>query len=231
MTTDTHWARVGTLELEIDHVDSERLSAPGGPGPAGERERVTALLTLYGGTHTGLGEEIGLMEPGDYETFAELARSLPLAGRWTVESFAAHLSTLPLFSSPPRWDLMRNFRRWAFESAALDLALRQAGTSLPALLDLTPRSVSYVNSLGLGDPPSFARVGGRLATYPDMCFKLDHLRALQNRRPADEAANPRRLDVHGAAADRRLVQGSTRSRSRTSPASARASRCPSRTGP
>jgi L-alanine-DL-glutamate epimerase-like enolase superfamily enzyme len=173
MTTDTHWARVGALELEIEHADSERLSAPGGPGPAGEQERVTGLLALHGGGQTGLGEEVGLMEPGDDETFAALARSLPLAGRWTVASFAAHVRTLPLFAEPPQWELMRNFRTWVFESAALDLALRQAGTSLPALLGLAPRPVTYVNSLGLGDPPSLAQVGGRLATYPDMCFKVD----------------------------------------------------------
>src|SRR3954470_20462916 len=173
MTADTYWARVGVLELEIERAASERLSAPGGPGPGGERERVTGLLALHGGGHTGLGEDVGLIETGDYDAFAELARSLPLAGRWTVASFAAHLRTLPLFAEPPQWDLMRNFRTWVFESAALDLALRQAGTSLPALLGLTPRRVTYVNSLGLGDPPSFAHVGRRLATYPDVCFKID----------------------------------------------------------
>jgi hypothetical protein len=173
MTTDTHWKRVGALELEIDGAHSERLSASGGPGPGGGGERITGLLALHGAGRTGLGEEIGLMQPGEHEAFAELARSLPLAGRWTVASFAAHLRTLPLFAEPPRWDLTRNFRTWAFESAALDLALRQAGTSLPAVLELTPRPVTYVNSLGLGDPPQFATLGGRLAAYPDMCFKVD----------------------------------------------------------
>jgi hypothetical protein len=173
MTTETYWARVGALEVEIDGVDCERLSAPGGLGPGGGGDRVTGLLALHGGGHTGLGEEVGLVEPGDYDTFAELVRRLPLAGRWTMASFAAHVRTLPLFAEPPRWDLLRNLRTWVFESAALDLGLRQAGTSLPALLRLTPRPVTFVNSLGLGDPPSFARVGGRLATYPDMRFKVD----------------------------------------------------------
>jgi hypothetical protein len=173
METDTHWERVGALEFEIEDTGCERLSAPGGPGPAGERDRITALLALHGGGHTGLAEEIGLMEPADYDTFAELARSLPLAGRWTMASFAAHIRTLPLFAEPPQWELMRNFRTWGFESAALDLALRQAATSLPELLGLTPRPVTYVNSLGLGDPPSFAHVGRRLTTYPEMRFKVD----------------------------------------------------------
>jgi hypothetical protein len=173
MTAETYWARVGALELRIEHADSERLSAPGGPGPGGGGDRITALLALHGGGHTGLAEEIGLMEPADYDTFTALAGSLPLAGRWTVASFAAHVRTLALFAEPPQWELMRNFRTWAFESAALDLALRQAETSLPALLDLAPRPVTYVNSLGLGDPPSFALLGGRLATYPEMRFKID----------------------------------------------------------
>jgi len=173
MTTETYWARVGALELEIEQAESQPLSAPGGPGPSGESERITGLLALHGAGQTGLGEDVGLIEAGDYDAFAGLVASLPLAGRWTVASFAAQLRTLPLFVEPPRWDLMRNFRTWVFESAGLDLALRQAGTSLPVLLGLTPRLVTYVNSLGLGDPPSFARVGRRLATYPDMCFKID----------------------------------------------------------
>ncbi|HEX4519760.1 MAG TPA: hypothetical protein VH063_09295 [Gaiellaceae bacterium] len=173
MTTETYWEGVGALELELERADCERLSAPGGPGPAGGEERVTGLLALHGGGQTGLGEEIGLIEPGDYGTFAALARSLAVAGRWTIASFAAHVRTLPLFAEPPQWAPMRHFRTWAFESAALDLALRQAGTSLPALLGLSPRPVTFVNSLGLGEPPSFALVGDRLARYPDLQFKID----------------------------------------------------------
>src|SRR5262249_61758086 len=118
----------------------------------------------------------------DEGAFAGLGRSLRLAGRWTVASFAAPLRALPLFAEPPQWQLMRNFRTWAFQSAALDLALRQAETSLPALLGLTPRPVSYVNSLGLGDPPSFAHVGGRPAAHPEMCLTVE-ARLLWDREP------------------------------------------------
>lgn len=49
------------------------------------------------------------------------------------------------------------FRNWAFESAALDPALQQVGQPLHAVLWRTPRPVTYVNSLGLGDPPDAAR--------------------------------------------------------------------------
>ena len=212
MTTGTYWERVGGLEFDIEDAECERLSAPGEPGPAGEGDRITALLALHGGGHTGLAEEIGLMEPADYDTYAELARSLPLAGRWTIASFAAHIRTLPLFAEPPQWELMRNFRTWGFESAALDLALRPADTSLPALLGLTPRPVTYVNSLGLGDPPSFAHVGQRLATYPEMRFKID-ASFLSGTAPSSSGSR------------RRAPSGRSTSRATTGWTSARPSRC------
>ena len=46
--------------------------------------------------------------------------------------------------------------RWAYESAALDLALRQAGTTLAEAVGREPRPVSFVISPGLGDPPTAA---------------------------------------------------------------------------
>ena len=65
------------------------------------------------------------------------------------------------------------FRHWAFESAALDLALRQAGRSLHDVLGLEPQPVRFVNSLGLGKEPSIEPVRRRLARSPGVRFKLD----------------------------------------------------------
>ena len=67
----------------------------------------------------------------------------------------------------PRW------RNWAFESAALDLALQQAGSGCPRRWAARPPRCGFVNSLGLGDPPVFGAVGRRLERYPDVRFKLD----------------------------------------------------------
>jgi L-alanine-DL-glutamate epimerase-like enolase superfamily enzyme len=64
-------------------------------------------------------------------------------------------------------------RNWAFESAALDLALRQAGRPLHDVLGLEPRAVRFVNSLGLGEEPSIEPVRRRLARSPGVRFKLD----------------------------------------------------------
>jgi hypothetical protein len=47
---------------------------------------------------------------------------LPLAGEWTPASFTDHRASLDLWPAPPRWDMARPLRNWAFESAAVDLA-------------------------------------------------------------------------------------------------------------
>ena len=67
----------------------------------------------------------------------------------------------------------RLYRRWAIESAALDLALRQAGRSLADVLEREARPVTFVVSLRLGNPPSFEPVSRRLEVYPWLRFKLD----------------------------------------------------------
>jgi hypothetical protein len=67
----------------------------------------------------------------------------------------------------------RHYRRWAFESAALDLALRQSGRTLAEALRREPRPVSFVVSLRLGDPPRVERLLGLLAEHPGTRFKLD----------------------------------------------------------
>ncbi len=64
-------------------------------------------------------------------------------------------------------------RNWAFESAALDLALRQAGRSLPDALGLEAQPVRFVNSLGLGEEPSIEPLRRRIDRSPGVHFKLD----------------------------------------------------------
>ncbi len=68
---------------------------------------------------------------------------------------------------------MKRFRNWSFESAALDLALAQAGQPLHDVLGREPRPITYVNSLGLGDPASADTILRRLELYPGLRFKLD----------------------------------------------------------
>ena len=41
------------------------------------------------------------------------------------------------------------------------------------MLEREPRPLRFVNSLGLGDPPSTDTIHRRIARYPDVHFKLD----------------------------------------------------------
>jgi L-alanine-DL-glutamate epimerase-like enolase superfamily enzyme len=134
--------------------------------------RKTTVIRLTGAGEEGLGEDVtydgGLQD-------AQQARGavLPLAGEWTIEGFSRHLETVALFREPPERHDYLDYRRWAFESAALDLALRQAGRSLGDVVGREPRPVSFVASGGLGDPPSTARLRSFLGLYPTLRFKLD----------------------------------------------------------
>jgi L-alanine-DL-glutamate epimerase-like enolase superfamily enzyme len=99
---------------------------------------------------------------------------LPLNGEWTFDSFSRHLDDVDLFpAGAPDREVYRNYRRWAFESAALDLALRQAGRSLADAVGRELRPVTFVVSSRMGDPPSLDAVTRRLARYPELRFKLD----------------------------------------------------------
>src|SRR5204863_3037936 len=105
-------------------------------------------------------------------------RELPLAGEATLDGFSTLLDGLELFVEPPRMDAFRHYRRWAFESAALDLALRQAGRSLADAVGREPQPVRFVVSRrlaapGSSEPETAERVHFVLSKYPRTRFKLD----------------------------------------------------------
>ena len=162
------WPKLADLPLSVEGYELDTLSAE----LAGGIVRTTILVRLHGAGQDGLGEDVGVM-PDAEDPLANAPRSLPLAGEWTLESFCDHLAAVEQWQEPPEWDLMRLWRNWAFESAALDLALRQAGRPLHEVLGLEPRPLTFVNSLGLGDPPSTDTIHRRLSRYPDVHFKLD----------------------------------------------------------
>ena len=137
-----------------------------------EFTRKTTTVHLVGAGEEGLGEDVTY--DGD-EQDAQQARGpvLPLAGEWTLDSFSRHLDSQPLFAEEPEQHAFVDYRRWAFESAALDLALRQDGRSLGDAVGREPRPVTFVASGGLGDPPSTTRLRAFLQLYPWLRFKLD----------------------------------------------------------
>ena len=162
------WTDLSTLPLIVETYEFERLSAT----VAHDFERVTTQVRLRGGGAEGLGEDVSPYED-EADTLHVAGPVLPLAGEWTLESFCDHLAELDQWPIAPEWDMARRWRNWAFESAALDLALNQAGRALHEVLGREPRPVRFVNSLGLGDPPTFDPIRRRLELHPGLRFKLD----------------------------------------------------------
>jgi L-alanine-DL-glutamate epimerase-like enolase superfamily enzyme len=138
-----------------------------------EFARRTTVIRLRGAGEEGLGEDV-TYEPADHEALQrEGGGHWPLAGQWTLDSFAAHLRTLDLFPVPTKRAEFRLYRNWAFDSAALDLALRQASTTLHAALGRQCGPLRFVASLRLGEPPSVQPLLRRLQIAPGLQFKLD----------------------------------------------------------
>jgi len=165
------YASIAELPLEIEAYSLEPLSQTMSP----ELVRRTTVIHLSGGGELGAGEDATPIEDEQLAFQAGGAR-LELAGDWTIDSFCSHVATLdlvPAASDPQMGAWMRSFRQWAFESAALDLALRQAGRSLADVLGRTSRPLTFVNSIHLADPPSFEPIRARLELFPELRFKLD----------------------------------------------------------
>lgn len=161
------WTAVKDLPITIESSAFEPLLPS---GPVAIEDFSTTLLRLNGRGEQGLGEQVGIPEAQVSLRALEVA----LTGEWpTLADFLGHLDAIELWAEPPEFDLARNWRRWTFESAALDLALRQAGTNLPEALGRTPRPLTFVTSFGLGDPPDIDKVARRRERHPTVGFKLD----------------------------------------------------------
>ncbi len=162
------YARIADLPLEVDSYALEGLERD----VSSDFTRLTTLIRLGGGGHEGVGEDV-TYEGLDHVALQDAGPAQPLAGSHTIASFSALLAGLDLFPAPPERDVSRLYRTWAFESAALDLALRQAGRSLADVLEREPRPVHFVVSLRLADPPTSEPIRKRLELYPGLRFKLD----------------------------------------------------------
>lgn len=177
------WDRLSTLPLEVDAYELDRLTTT----QAYSFERITTRIRLLGAGAEGQGEDVSPFE-GEEDTLHVAGPVLPLAGEWTLGSFCDHLATLDQWPVEPRWDVGRRWRNWAFESAALDLALRQAGRPLHEVLGREPRPLRFVNSLGLGDPPTFDPIRRRRERHPGLRFKIDATPAWSPELTAEVAA-------------------------------------------
>jgi L-alanine-DL-glutamate epimerase-like enolase superfamily enzyme len=160
---------IADLPLTIEDYALEGRELQVGP----DFTRLTTTIHLRGGGEDGQGEDV-TYEALDHVALQDAGPVLPLAGSWTLRSFRAHIDTLDLWPTDPVRDVSRLYRRWAYESAALDLALQQAGRSLADVLGREPQPVAFVMSSRLpDDPPTTKKLRDFLVKYPTLRFKLD----------------------------------------------------------
>jgi hypothetical protein len=156
---DDLWPRLSRLEAEVDGYELEprELATP-------NFVRKSTTVALAGGGVQGRGEDVGY-SPDDQEAHRRLD-PLPLRGRRTLAEWSALLDEQELFPVATVQHAARDYRRWAYESAFLDLALRQAGATLGAVVGRSYSPVRFVVSSNL-DPARW------VALYPGVEMKVD----------------------------------------------------------
>lgn len=159
------------LEIEEYALDGRELKL------TEEFTRATTVIRLRGGGQEGAGEDV-TYDVLDHVALQDAGPALPLAGSYTFGSFSERLEELDLWPAPPVREPSIDYRRWAYESAALDLALRQAGKSLADAVGRELRPLTYVVSMRLGafgsdEPDNTDRLKAVLGRYPQTRFKLD----------------------------------------------------------
>jgi L-alanine-DL-glutamate epimerase-like enolase superfamily enzyme len=160
--------RLADLPLRVDGYELEGLQANVSSG----FERLSTVVRLRGAGAEGVGEDV-VYEAEDHVALQEAGAVQDLAGSYALAEFCELIDGLDLFPVAPQRDVSRLYRRWTFHSAALDLALRQAGRPLHEVLGRDARPLTFVVSLRLGEPPSLEPIESRLARYPTLRFKLD----------------------------------------------------------
>jgi L-alanine-DL-glutamate epimerase-like enolase superfamily enzyme len=160
--------QLADLPLQVDGYTLEGLKQNVSSG----FERLSTVVHLKGAGDEGVGEDV-VYDSEDHVAMQEAGPVQPLAGTYTLGEFCELIDSLDLFPVEPKRDVSRLYRRWTFHSAALDLALRQAGKSLHGALGREPQPVTFVVSLRLGEPPTLDPITHRLSNYPTLRFKLD----------------------------------------------------------
>ena len=158
-------------DYDIETIDREQL---------GGRTRTTTTVSLHGGDTTGRGEDV-TYEAADHHALADAEAEaagplFALAGEYTFGDFSARLDDFDFFPTRERErEAFHHYRRWAIESAGLDLALKQADTNLAEALGREYDPVRFVISSQLrgSETPTTDRVAAWLDSHPETELKVD----------------------------------------------------------
>ena len=168
------WRRLTDLPIEI-----ESYELTGHDREFGDFTRPSTVVHIHGGGQEGIGEDV-VYDVLDHIAHRDAGPVLDLTAPTTLGEACALLGELDLFpGAAPERDASRLYRRWAYESAALDLALRQSRLALWEVVERDPQPLRFVCSTRLSSFGDDARkssteaIRKRLAKYPGLEFKLD----------------------------------------------------------
>jgi hypothetical protein len=167
------WQRLSELPLEID---SYELTAH--DREFGEFTRGSTVVHVTGGGEEGIGEDV-IYTVLDHIAHRDAGPIHDFTGVMTLGEYCGLIGSLDLFpGGPPEMEASRDYRRWAYESAGLDLALRQSKLALWEVVERDPQPLRFVCSTRLSGFEEGARstsepITKRLDKYPGLEFKLD----------------------------------------------------------
>jgi L-alanine-DL-glutamate epimerase-like enolase superfamily enzyme len=166
--------RLARLAIQVDDYAYEENDLEYSP----QFTRPSTIIHMRGRGEEGLGEDV-VYDVLDHIAMRDAGPVHDLTGRSTLGELCDLLGELDLFTeAAPVREPSRHYRRWAFESAALDLALRQNDLSLHEAVGRESRPVRFVCStrlsgFGEGSRSTTDPVRRRLEKYPTLRFKLD----------------------------------------------------------
>jgi L-alanine-DL-glutamate epimerase-like enolase superfamily enzyme len=152
------WEAVAGMQVRIEGYELRRRELPTQAGWT----RVTTTVALEGDGVAGEGEDVTYSG----EDHDHVPAALRLSGTWSLTDLSRRLGEVELWGGDPGDHSGQDHRRWAFESAAFDLALRQNGLGLGEAFGREERSVRFVVS-------TRAAPQRWLEVVPGLEFKLD----------------------------------------------------------
>src|SRR5215210_607963 len=117
------YEKLAGLPLAIESYELEDNDREFSP----EFTRGSTIVRLRGDGHEGIGEDV-VYTVLDHIAHRDAGALNDFTGAATLGEFCELVGELDLFAAAaPEYEASRQYRRWAYESAALDLALRQSG--------------------------------------------------------------------------------------------------------
>jgi L-alanine-DL-glutamate epimerase-like enolase superfamily enzyme len=168
------WDKLADLPIAI-----ESYELTGHDREYGDFTRPSTVVHLKGDGKEGIGEDV-VYDVLDHIAHRDAGPVLDLTPPATLGEACEMFGSLDLFNgTPPEREPSLHYRRWAYESAALDLALRQNGLAFWEAVQRDPQPLRFVCSTRLGSfgdngqKSSTEAIRKRLDRYPGLEFKLD----------------------------------------------------------